>query len=153
MMRIFTICYLINPKKQKNYLKQLDIDRKLIDLIDTENSIRILDRGFTRQNVDTKVIYPIRLKSGNKQLSKQDSNHSRKVTRIRNIIERGFGRLNHWKILSNRLDTNMIDSIHSILRFIMAIQNRFSKLLFENSDIAMNDAMRIINAVENQERK
>ena len=51
----------------EQFCEDLNTDRSLINLIDTPQSIRILDRIFVRQKVDEKVIYTIGLKSGEKQ--------------------------------------------------------------------------------------
>lgn len=75
------------------------------------------------KNVDNKIVHPIALPKNIKQLNASQANISRRVTRVRNVIEREFGRLKHWKILKNTVDSNLIPKIHDITKLIMAIQN------------------------------
>ncbi len=54
------------------------------------NSIRIVDRGFIRQNIDDKIVYPNALSSNRKQLSKLEANWSRFLLELRMSLKDGL---------------------------------------------------------------
>ena len=82
----------------------------------------IADRGFQRALKHFKLWCPGSLRPRNKQLSWLETNNTRLVTKIRNVIERAFGRLKMWKFLSNTIDA-------SYVRYMTDIYQEFLLLL------------------------
>ena len=85
----------------------------------------LADRGFLHIENEEDMFTlqcPIGLKPKQRQLSNQDANKSRLITRFRNVIERSFGRLKlRWKILGNTISTNLWPKLHSLLRALTSI--------------------------------
>ena len=131
-----------------NYAKQ---NSPLREYLDPNEDEVMLDRGFLRIDSELKFHAPKPLSKGNAQLSTQDANYSRKVTRLRNVIERAFGRLKHWKILSNVLENSYVNSIGDIVCVLCSISNMFFSPLFMDLDSDDNDIQILMRGAHHQD--
>ena len=61
------------------------------------------------------------LKRNEKQMKEEAANITRFVTRLRNIVERSFGRLKQWKILRNVIDTNNIPKLDDLSEYYVLL--------------------------------
>ena len=90
----------------------------------------LADRGFLNINKTEgmfKLKCPIGLSPNKKQLSTEEANNSRLVTRFRNVVERVFGRLkSRWKIIDDVIPSGLWPKFHQLLRLLAAIENAFS---------------------------
>jgi hypothetical protein len=68
---------------------------------------------------------------------------------FREVVERGYGRLDHWKILSDCLCSQLIPSFRDLIRTLAAVENAFYVSLRKDSAESRNDAL-IINARINE---
>ncbi|CAF1161060.1 unnamed protein product [Rotaria sordida] len=117
-----------------NYVVKEDIGR-IHDIFDERTDEFIGDRGF--RNVDNErftVRIPPSLAKDQVQLSTQDANTTRKITKLRNCIEHGFGRLKKWRIIGSVIDNNLISKVGSLLRILGAIDNKYFESLFAPAD-------------------
>ena len=73
------------------------------------------DRGFKNEYKGFKVHKPLSIKGNEKQLSREQANTTRMVTRLRFVVEAAFGRLKQWKILKHTIDTNLLPSLHFLV--------------------------------------
>jgi hypothetical protein len=77
-------------------------------------------------------------------MSATEANMSRRVTRVRNMNERGFGRLTKcWGILRHRLPTGLMASFSDIYRLLLSIDNAFCAPLWKDAVYDENDLRRI----------
>jgi DDE superfamily endonuclease len=123
-----------NDAKIWNYIVEENLGN-ICDAFDEENDEFLGDRGF--RDVDDErfsFFIPLSLKKGQKQLSTIDANVTRKVTRLRNSIERGFGRLKKWKIIDGVINNNLIYKLKNIIRVLGAIENAYYIPLFKESN-------------------
>ncbi|CAF1286217.1 unnamed protein product [Rotaria sordida] len=118
-----------------NYIVAEDIGN-VHDIFDEETDEFLGDRGF--RDVDDErftVRIPFSLNKNQVQLSTENANATRKITKLRNCIERGFARLKQWKIINATIDTNLISKLGSLLRILGAIDNKYFEPLFMTTDI------------------
>ncbi len=94
------------------------------------DDVFILDRGFTRCVSIYGFVCPETIQTGCSQLTAEQANFTRKVTKCRNIIERGFGRLKQWKILKNVINNRYIPKLHKLVRILAATDNLFGAPLW-----------------------
>ncbi|CAF1178744.1 unnamed protein product [Rotaria sordida] len=125
--------------KKRNLIKILGVrfanGRWIHDIFDERTDEFIGDRGF--RNVDNErftVRIPPSLAKDQVQLSTQDANTTRKITKLRSCIERGFGRLKKWRIIGTVIDNNLISKVDSLLRILGAIDNNYFESLFAPAD-------------------
>ena len=91
-----------------------------------DNDLCIVDRGF-RDVVEFLeerglcVQMPVYLKKGSKQLSTEDANTSRLITKIRWIVESINGRLKQWLFFEKVVSNHYIPHFGDFLRIIAAI--------------------------------
>lgn len=65
---------------------------------------------------------------------------SRLATRVRNLNERGFGRLTSvWGLLVRKLPVHLIPKFQSLLRLLLATDNAFFKRLWNDSELDDSD--------------
>ena len=102
------------------------INSESMNIFEKGKSSFLVDRGFQRASQDFPLIAPESFPKGKKQLDRDAGNRTRLVTRLRNVVERAFGRLKQWKFLANIIDTNYTPKLHAIIRLIGAIINEFS---------------------------
>ena len=107
----------------------------LCDLFEPEDEF-LCDRGFDRCEVPFKLHTPKSIRKGELQLSPSKANATRMITRFRNVNEIANGRLKHFKILRDTINTNYIPKLICIIRLIAAIINAFyDPILSENEQI------------------
>ncbi|CAF1108216.1 unnamed protein product [Rotaria sordida] len=118
-----------------NYIVAEDIGN-VHDIFDEETDEFLGDRGF--RDVDDErftVRIPFSLNKNQVQLSTENANATRKITKLRNCIERGFARLKQWKIINATIDTNLISKLGSLLRILGAIDNKYFEPLKQFDEI------------------
>jgi hypothetical protein len=77
------------------------------------------DRGFSRIDFDEYELHcPTGLVQGNNQHTSTEANDSRKVTRLRNVVERAFGRLKQWKMLATVINNKHLPNLAKIIRIL-----------------------------------
>ncbi|CAF1372453.1 unnamed protein product, partial [Rotaria sp. Silwood1] len=118
------------------------------DIFDETTDEFIGDKGF-RDADDERITVriPLSLQKGQTRLSIRDANTKRKITKLRNCIERGFGRLKQWKIIGSIIDTNLIFKIGSLLKILGAVDNIYLELLF----VPTNNDEQDINFIKHRE--
>lgn len=79
-----------------------------------------------------------------KQLSTAEVNFTRAVTKVRGVVERVFGRLKKWQILSNTISTQLFPYLSKIMRVLGAINNKFYDKLNHDTLQNLQDAENII---------
>lgn len=85
-----------------------------------EDDIFIVDRGFRDaisllQDLGIQAEMPKFMIKGQKQLSTEDANSSRLVTKVRWVVESANARIKRWKYLEKVLPTNQIPYIGDML--------------------------------------
>ena len=87
---------------------------------------------------------PVGLNPHQKQLSVEDANNSRFVTRFRNVVERVFGRFKiRWKIIGDVISSGLWPKLHKLLHLLAAIENAFSLLLWNDKESDDDDLQMI----------
>ncbi|XP_033739141.1 uncharacterized protein LOC117326498 [Pecten maximus] len=81
-----------------------------------EEDIFIVDRGFRDsilllEDLGIKAEMPRFLVKGQKQMSTEDANMSRLVTKVRWVVESSNARIKGWKYLDHTLPTNQVPYI------------------------------------------
>lgn len=101
----------------------------------------IADKGFRRCKCKHTLLIPHSIPKGLKQLPTQAANETRKITRVRNVIERLFGWIkNMFKFMYNIIDSRYVPKIHEIWRLLCAVYNWIGPPLFEiENEKAAND--------------
>ncbi|KAK3109068.1 hypothetical protein FSP39_022182 [Pinctada imbricata] len=99
------------------------------DWID-ENDVFIVDRGFRDavpflSSLGINAEMPAFMKRGEKQMSTEDSNSSRMVTKVRWVVESANARSKRWRFLDHVLPTNQVPYIGDYVRIVCAIANKF----------------------------
>ena len=95
----------------------------------------IADRGFQRCKQSTdyfKLHCPVSKNSEDEQLTQEQADASRLVTRVRHTVERNFGRLKAaFRFLDSRIDYKYVvnNDLHKIYRIIASISNAFFQKL------------------------
>ena len=103
----------------------------------TEKHKVIGDRGFVRCKQTQgyfKLIMPAML-NNRPRLTQNEANQSRKVTMVRHVVERSFGRRKQkWSILASRITHKFLDSpaFGNIYRILAAIDNMFCEPLLKD---------------------
>ncbi|XP_056014968.1 uncharacterized protein LOC125654892 [Ostrea edulis] len=95
-----------------------------------EEDIFVLDRGFRDaisllEDLGIRAEIPCFMKRGEKQLSTEDANLSRLVTKVRWIVESANARIKRWKYFDKVLPTNQVPYIGDLIRIVCAISNKF----------------------------
>ena len=94
------------------------------------------DRGFARCQGKWGLYTPDSICKGETQLSTIKANQTRCITRVRNTIERGFGRLKQWNFIGSMVNADFIPIIGSIVRILCGVDNAyFSNLVSDNNDV------------------
>ncbi|XP_060604358.1 uncharacterized protein LOC132757169 [Ruditapes philippinarum] len=99
-----------------------------------EDDIFVVDRGFRDslellQDLGIRVEMPSFLSKGQKQMTCDDANNSRFVTKIRWVVESANARIKSWKYFNHVLPTNQIPYIGDYIRIVCAICNKYFKPL------------------------
>ncbi|CAF4682511.1 unnamed protein product, partial [Rotaria sp. Silwood2] len=115
--------------------KDLFAHNQQLHAIFSKNDMFIGDRGFARCKGKWSLYTPDSICKGETQLSTIKANQTRCITRVRNAIERGFGRLKQWNFIGSVVNTDSIPVIGSIMRILCAVDNAyFSNLVLDNND-------------------
>lgn len=135
-----------NDEWMWNYISDFNCG-DINDVFDLEQDEFLADRGFIRVK-DTEGMFalktPVGLNPHQKQLSVEDANNSRLVTRFRNIVERVFGRLKiRWKIIGDVISSGFWPKLHRLLCLLAAIENAFSPLLWNDKESDDDDIQMI----------
>ncbi|XP_052090260.1 uncharacterized protein LOC127726916 [Mytilus californianus] len=94
------------------------------------NDVVVVDRGF-RDSIDLleefgiQIKMPSFLKRNEKQLSVEDGNTTRLVTKIRWVVESVNGRIKQWRLLDKVLPNSLIPYAGEYTRFVSAICNKY----------------------------
>lgn len=145
----FTICttdgyivdmlgpYLAN-ENDANILKDIIENSNDLCRILERNDVFVLDRGFRDVKKDLeekhfKVLMPA-LKGKRKQLSTEESNQSRFVTKIRWAVEAVHGIIKQkYRLLDHKIDNKLIPKIGIYFRIASFLQNTYGKRLESDS--------------------
>ena len=100
--------------------------------LDLERDEIMCDRGFNRAEDYIRLHSPKSIGKGQSQMSVSNCNYTRCVTRLRQVIERLFGRLKHWKLIYNVVDTAYIPMIRPIFLSLCCMDNMFFPPLFQD---------------------
>ncbi|XP_061192880.1 uncharacterized protein LOC133201100 [Saccostrea echinata] len=110
-----------------------------------EDDIFIVDRGFRDvlpllADLGIQAEMPRFLEAGQKQMSTEDANMSRLVTKVRWVIESSNARIKRWRYPDRTLPTHQIPFIGDYIRIVCAVSNRFSPPLSLSSSREEDDA-------------
>jgi hypothetical protein len=126
------------------------------EVFNLEDDEFLADRGFLRVKEGDglfKLKTPVGLSPNQKQLSTEDANESRLVTRFRNIVERAFGRLKErWKIIGDVVSSGLWPKIHNLIQLLAAVENAFSLPLWSDKESDKSD-IEMINHRKNTENE
>ncbi|CAF4030688.1 unnamed protein product [Rotaria magnacalcarata] len=115
--------------------KDLFAHSQQLHAIFSKNDMFIGDHGFVRCKGKWSLYTPDSICKGETQLSTIKANQTTCITRVRNAIERGFGRLKQWNFIGSVVNTDFIPVIGSIMRTLCAVDNAyFSNLVLDNND-------------------
>ena len=128
-----------NDEALHNYVLDME-ESPLLKHLDPNEDELLLDRGFIRCKDTLRFHTPRSIKKGSNQLSTEDANVTRVVTRCRNVVERLFGRLKQWRILDHTLHISYVPILGALIRILASILNRYFTPLFEDTDEASRDA-------------
>ncbi|CAF4581706.1 unnamed protein product, partial [Didymodactylos carnosus] len=109
--------------------KDLSVQRQQLHATFSRNYMFIDDRGET-------------------QLTTAKANQTRCITRVRNAIERGFGRLKQWKFVDSVVNTEYVPIIGAINKILCAVDNAYFSDLVKDSDDALVTAKVIISNLQ-----
>ncbi|KAK3101751.1 hypothetical protein FSP39_006112 [Pinctada imbricata] len=95
-----------------------------------EEDVFVVDRGFRDsaeflEDLGITMEMPSFLKRGDKQLSTEESNNSRLVTKVRWVVESVNGRIKTWRYLDKVLPNSQIPYIGDYVQIICALCNKF----------------------------
>ena len=112
-------------------VKQVFKDQHLLSLL-KPGDIFIVDRGF-RDAVDYitnqgyKVLMPA-LKGARKQLPSEEANYSRRVTKLRWVVEAVHGIISQrYRLLHNCIDNKLLPKVQSLCRIVGFLQNKYGQ--------------------------
>ncbi len=112
----------------------------------------MVDRGFTQCDTVFELYHPEVMKRNTTQFTAHDANQSRLETFNRNTVERFFGRLQRWKIFSNKLDNHYLPKCGGLYRILCATNNRFKEPLVTEHAQSQRDSLTLLSNlnVQNQ---
>lgn len=96
----------------------------------TGDDIFIVDRGFRDalpylESLGIQAEMPKLMNKGDKQMSTEDANLSRLVTKIRWVVEAANSKIKRFKYFSNTLPTSQVPYIQDNIKNVCAISNKF----------------------------
>ncbi|XP_062577231.1 uncharacterized protein LOC134239089 [Saccostrea cucullata] len=111
----------------------------------SEDDIFIVDRGFRDalpllEDLGIQAEMPRFLLKGQNQMTTDDANMSRLVTKVRWVVESSNARIKRWRYLDKTLPTNQIPFIGDYVRIVCALSNRFSPPLSKSNNTEADDA-------------
>lgn len=114
----------------------------------------LADRGFLHIKEEDGIFSlqcPVGLSPNKKQLSTEEANSSRLVTRFRNVVERAFGRLKErWKIIGGIIDNGLWQKLHDLIRLLAAIDNAYLDPLWIDKESDKVDVESIIQKLHSE---
>ncbi|CAF3930089.1 unnamed protein product [Rotaria sp. Silwood1] len=128
--------------------KDLFAQRQQLHTTFTKNDMFIGDRGFSRCKGKWNLYTPDSICKGEAQLTTTKANQTRCITRVRNAIERGFGRLKQWKFVDCVVNTEYVPIIGTVMRILCAVDNAYFSELVEDSDDALTNAKATISNLQ-----
>ncbi|XP_053405404.1 uncharacterized protein LOC128558951 [Mercenaria mercenaria] len=95
-----------------------------------ENDVFIVDRGFRDslamlEDMGIHAEMPAFMQKGQKQMTTEDANTSRLVTKVRWVVESANARIKRWKYLDHVLPTTQVPFIGDFVRIVCAISNKY----------------------------
>ena len=137
----------------KNDNNQFDLN----EILNIETNCVIVDRGFRYcktngfENDGYELILPSCLQPNQKQLTKEEANHSRKVTKVRWPVECLMHHIKLWKFFQSKV--NLLygsDLIWNIFTIVCAMYNTFRAPIIKQTSysILTEDAKSIIKMLE-----
>ncbi|XP_056007177.1 uncharacterized protein LOC125665391 [Ostrea edulis] len=95
-----------------------------------DEDIFVVDRGFRDaipllEDMGIQAEMPKLMIKGQKQLSTEDANMSRLVTKIRWVVESSNARIKRWKYLGHTLPTNQIPYIGDYVKIVCVLSNKY----------------------------
>ncbi len=112
----------------------------------------LADRGYTRCKSKHEVIYPLSLSSGGNQLTTEEANYTRRVTRLRNAVERGYGRIKKWKLIADRINLSNVEHIHDFFPYYFRRGQRVLLVLFRDTEQSIKDGEIIVSRLQIENR-
>ncbi|CAC5392909.1 unnamed protein product [Mytilus coruscus] len=96
-----------------------------------KDDVFVIDRGFrdsieALEELGIQAEMPHFMKKGEKQMTTEDANDCRLVTKIRWVVESANARIKQWRYLDNVLPTNQVSHIGEYVCIVCAISNKFS---------------------------
>ena len=108
-----------------------------------KNDEFLADRGFLHIEEEDgifKLQCPVGLSPNKKQLSTDEANHSRLITRFRNVVERAFGRFKaRWKIIEYVISSGLWPKMHDLIRLLAATDNAFLQPIWTDQESDKDD--------------
>ena len=74
------------------------------------------------------------LTQSQKQLSTEEANETRLVTKVRWVVESVNGKVKQWKAVSNEMPNSQIPYIDDYIRIICSVFNAFRPVLLKNNE-------------------
>ncbi|XP_055997806.1 uncharacterized protein LOC125683246 [Ostrea edulis] len=115
----------------------------------SEDDIFIVDRGFRDAlpllaDLGIQAEMPCFLEKGQRQMSTDDANISRLVTKVRWVVESSNARIKRWRYLDKTLPTNQIPFIGDYVKIVCALSNRFSPPLNKSTEEDEAEAVKML---------
>jgi hypothetical protein len=121
-----------------------------------DDDVQVVDRGFRDvaaefENLGYDIRMPGLLGKGDKQLSIDDANESRLVTKCRWVVESFHARFKKWRFFSERIDQSFLLNIGKLTRIVAACLNKYRPVLYDaNSDHHKAVAKRMLDLLHRQ---
>ncbi|XP_048741615.2 uncharacterized protein LOC125655389 [Ostrea edulis] len=124
--------YLADPKNNDSSILNHSIHSNT-DEIKTwvrEDDIFVVDRGFRDSesllnDLGIRMEMPAFIPRGQKQLSTEEANSSRLVTKVRWVVESVNGRIKTWRYLGKTLPNSQIPCIGDYVRIVCSLCNKY----------------------------
>ncbi|CAF3020910.1 unnamed protein product [Rotaria sp. Silwood2] len=121
-----------------------------------DDDIQIVDRGFRDVAAEFEALgydmkMPGLLDKNDKQLSTNDANESRLISKCRWVVESFHARFKKWRFFSERIDQSFLLNIGKLTRIVAACLNKYRPVLYDaNSDHDKAIVQRIIDLLDRQ---
>jgi hypothetical protein len=121
-----------------------------------DGDVQIVDRGFRDVAAEFEALgydmkMPGLLAKDDNQLSANDANESRMVTKCRWVVESFHARFKKWRFFSERIDQPFLINIGKLTRIVAACLNKYRPLLYDaNSDHDKAIAQRMMDLLHRQ---
>ena len=127
-----------------------------LSILCQDDDIQIVDRGFRDVAAEFEAFgydmkMPGLLGKDDKQLSANDANESRLITKCRWVVESFHGRFKKWRFFSERIDQSFLLNIGKLTRIVAACLNKYRLVLYDaDSDHDKAIAQRMIDLLGRQ---